>query len=461
MHSVRKWVSDHAFFGRLLWGCILSLRLGAQDNPTSPEAIQRLLDRLATDEVRIKEDESKLRDLQQRLSQLAALAPSAPVANAAAPAANIAAPAAAVPPPEQAAAPQESHDHEIRMGAGGPVLNIRGFTDLNLGFGQAANPLQFPLGTPVKSTFQIGEVDLFLTSNLSDHFRFVSEMVFGADPTNVFSIDIERLQLTYRANPYFQLTGGRFHTAIGYYNTAYHHGTWFQTATGRPFMYYFEDSGGMLPVHSVGATAEGEVRGAEKIGLHWIAEVSNGRSSSALGEPVQNFLSDKNHKAFNFAGYIRPQAVRGLQIGGSYYRDLMLPLAVPPVTQQIGSAYAILITPAFEFMNEAVMISNSVEGLGKTYHSPLMYTQIGHRIGRYRPYFRYQYVNVPWDDPVNILAADNACGCAAFAGRYQGPSPGVRLDLAEYVALKFQYNRIYQRAAAALNGFDTQLAFTF
>jgi hypothetical protein len=132
-------------------------------------------------------------------------------------------------------------------------------------------------------------------------------MVFGSDPTNYFGIDIERLQLTYRANPYFQLTGGRFHTAIGYYNTAYHHGTWFQTATGRPFMYDFEDSGGILPVHSVGASAEGDVRGAEKIGLHWIAEMSNGRSSAALGEPVQNFLSDKNHKAFNFRR-LRPAA---------------------------------------------------------------------------------------------------------------------------------------------------------
>jgi len=38
--------------------------------------------------------------------------------------------------------------------------------------------------------------------------------------------------------------GRRYHTAIGYYNTAYHHSTWFQTTTGRPFLFEFEDKGG-------------------------------------------------------------------------------------------------------------------------------------------------------------------------------------------------------------------------
>jgi hypothetical protein len=72
-----------------------------------------------------------------------------------------------------------------------------------------------------------------MTSKLSDHLSFLAEMVFGADTTNEVGIDIERYQLVYRLNDYFSVSGGRFHTAIGYYNTAYHHGNWFSTAGRR------------------------------------------------------------------------------------------------------------------------------------------------------------------------------------------------------------------------------------
>src|SRR5581483_2283037 len=178
----------------------------------------------------------------------------------------------------------------------------------------------------------------FMSSKLSDRLSFVSELVVGSDPTNEWGLDIERLQLTYKRNKYFEISGGRYHTAIGYYNTAFHHGTWFQTATGRPFMYFFEDRGGILPVHSVGVTTSGLVPGTGKFGLHWVAEIGNGRSSSPLGQPVQNFLSDKNHKDLNLTAYIKPEWLRGFQAGGSYYRDRMLrsrlrvcmPCTLPP-----------------------------------------------------------------------------------------------------------------------------------
>jgi len=78
-----------------------------------------------------------------------------------------------------------------------------------------------------------------------------------------------------------------------------------------------------------------------------------------------------------------------------------------------------------------------------------MYTQVSKKFGIYRPYFRYQYVNSPAHDPVNI-----------YTDRYQGPSVGLRIDLAAYVAFKLQYNRLDQRSGSS-NGLDSQLAFTF
>ena len=117
--------------------------------------------------------------------------------------------------------------------------------------------------------------------------------------------------------------------------------------------------------------------------------------------------------------------------------------------QHIGSFYVVYSHNGWESLNEAVLYSNAVAN-GKTYNSPLAYAQLSHRFGKYRPYFRYQYVNVSDNDPVSI-----------FTGRYQGPSLGLRTDFTDYVALKVQYNRLYQRTGLPENGIDLQAAFTF
>jgi hypothetical protein len=352
--------------------------------------------------------------------------------------------------------------HNMQIPGGGPTLNIRGFFDFNFGTGSIANPLIFPIATngcevcafpptPPHTGFQAGEFDLFMTSRLSDHLSFLAETVFSADTTNEFTVDIERYQLTYRLNDYFSASAGRFHTAIGYYNTAFHHGNWFSTAEGRPIMYLFEDSGGILPVHTVGATMTGLVPGTEKIGLHWIAEVGNGRSSNpAAAEPVQNFYSDRSYKATNFAAYIRPERVEGLQIGGSFYHDHLTPPGLTHVDQNLPSAYVVYNTTIWEFMNEAVLLSNHLEGTPFTYRSPMAYTQLARKFGMYHPYFRYQYVNDRAADPVNILH-----------GLYYGPSVGVRLDFTDYAAFKLQYNRLLKGNLPAANGLNAQVAFTF
>jgi hypothetical protein len=341
--------------------------------------------------------------------------------------------------------------HTMELPGGGPALKIRGFFDLNLGLGSDANPLIFPLGAPAHTSFQLGEFDLFLSSHLSKQLSFVGEVILGADATNDWGLDIERAQLTYRPSEYFEVSGGRYHVSIGYYNTAFHHGTWFQTATGRPFMYFFEDSGGILPVHGVGATMTGLIPRTGKFDLHWVAELSNGRSSTGAGNPVQNFASDKNGKAVNFALFSRPQWVPGLQVGASYYRDRLYPVGVARVDQWIGSTYAVYSTQKWEWLNEAVMLSNHQLGTTKTHVTPLAYTQLARTFGIYHPYVRYQYVNSPVSDPVNI-----------FLGRYNGPSVGIRVDVAAYAAFKLQYNRLYQGPAIPpANGLDAQMAFTF
>ena len=425
------------------------------------------MNRLAAAEARIAAGDARIRELEQKMGMSGTAAP--PVVASLTP---------TVPPPmaesaiagsmtTTAPAQDDPMAHMMEI-PGGPKLEIKGFFDFNFGAGSIANPLVYPIytngcgtcgntSTPGHSAFQGGEFDLLITSKLSEHLSFLSEIVLGPDTTNKFNIDIERYQLSYKANPWFSASAGRFHTSIGYYNTAYHHGNWFSTAEGRPIMYLFEDSGGILPVHMVGLNFTGAVPHTDSVGLHWIAEVGNGLSSNPnAAESVQNFYSDRNYKATNLAFYIRPQFLSGLQIGGSWYHDglnpsqAQNPLPVAEIRQNIESAYIVYLASKWEFLNEAVLLSNHVTGTREPFRSPMAYTQVARKFGIYQPYFRYQYVHDNVNDPVNILK-----------GIYYGPSVGMRIDVFTYAALKLQYNHLSQSSQLPGNGFDTQLAFTF
>ena len=96
------------------------------------------------------------------------------------------------------------------------------------------------------------------------------------------------------------------------------------------------------------------------------------------------------------------------------------------------------------------MLQNHADGALKTFHSPLGYAQISKKFGKYRPYYRFQYLNIANNDPINI-----------YVGRHESHSVGVRMDFSDYVALKAQYNRLYQRTVAPENGVNMQMAFTF
>jgi len=433
---------------------IVTLTVNAQtssDPAPTNETIKQLMDRLSAAEAKIKQLEAA-----QAGNQAAnpTPAPATPAATTPAAAAAPQEPAPApVPEPAPAEAPtDQSMDHMMTV-PGGPVLHFRGFFDIDFDKGLAAENLSYPGGTTPNSTFRTGEFDLFMTSQLSDKLSFLSELVFSTDQTNAFGVDLERFQLTYRPSKYFEISAGRFHTAIGYYNTAFHHGTWFSTATGRPFMFYFEDSGGPLPVHEVGVTTTGYVPSG-KLNLHWIAEIGNGSAevgSPLYGDGVENFASDRNRKDLNFAAYIKPEWLSGLQVGGSFLTGDLIPSSgiVPKVNQTVSSIYVVYINGNWESLNEAVLLHHKIPD-GRSYNSPLSYTQLAYRFGKYRPYFRFQENNIPNNDPVT-----------SFTGRYEGPSFGVRMDFFDYAALKFQYNRIYLRDAPTQNGFEAQLAFTF
>ena len=328
--------------------------------------------------------------------------------------------------PEQ----QEETNEQEHMDVSKTLLNIRGFGDFGL-YGGTQNGQT--------TSFSIGQINLFITSNLSERFKFLTELVFEVQQDNTFQAVPERVLLEWSLNDYFKLAAGRYHTAIGYYNTAYHHATWFQTATERPYIFEYEDEGGILPIHIVGLEASGQIPSG-KLGLGYVAQVGNGRSRDPLVEPVQNYVDDNSRKAVNASLFARPDRIPGLQVGFSAYHDVLSTIASPRIDETIMDAYAVMIRPRFEWLNEAMMIRHAPTGQ-HVYETPAFYSQISERFGMYRPYLRYQYINASSQEPV-----------LPQVGLRTGPSVGIRFDPTASVALKLQYDHTLLRRQPGIDG---------
>jgi hypothetical protein len=291
---------------------------------------------------------------------------------------------------------------------------------------------------------------MFVNSRISDRLSVLGEFLVTSDFTNQFGAEMDRLLLTYRANDYFNISVGKFNTALGYYPNAYHRARYFQIATGRPMMYADEDNGGILPLHSVGVTLTGKVP-SETLGLHWVAEVANGRPANSEAVPVQNFVDENNGKAFNLALYARPERLNGFEVGTSFYRDTMHPAFLSSrLNQSIFSGHVVYVNSHVEWLNEASVVRHTMNGPGSAWNSLTMYSQVSRTFGRSIPYFRYDYQNVPDSDPIFGLL-----------GRRSGPSIGLNRRLANYLVFKLQYGRLANRALPSINDLQAQLAFAF
>jgi hypothetical protein len=339
-----------------------------------------------------------------------------------------------------------------------PSLQFHGFGDIDYHVGSSKQD---------KSAFTLGEFDVFVTSQLSPDLSVLNETVLSADSTNTYGIEIERLLLQYHPSEWFNVDVGRYHTDIGYYSTTYHHGTWLQTATNRPFFLQFEDSGGIFAVHNVGISVYGAIPSGS-LGLNYHVEIGNGRQYQAptsSENQVGNIFDDNNYKAFNIALAAKPEWAPGLQFGGGLYFDQLTPPGIARTDEYIIHSHLIYKNADWEFLSEAYAMNHQTKGGGNEW-SDAFYVQLARKFGAFTPYVRFTYLNASVSDPVYQLIQD--------VGRHYGPSVGVRYDVSTFVALKLQYdfmnnsnegydlgptfNPIHRGAYSQVTG---QLSFTF
>jgi len=229
--------------------------------------------------------------------------------------------------------------------------------------------------------FALGGLDLFLTSQISEHISFFNETVFHIEKDgNEF--DVERLFTKYTLADYLKITVGRVHTALGYCNQAFHHGTWLQTTIDRPDVYGFEHDGGILPVHAVGV----ELSGTYDFGpfdLEYTFNVANGRGEMA--HEVQNVNDRNDAKAVGLMVTVKPEILPGLFFGGNVYLDNIPKKADDPIHGQIDElilgAHAGYLYSNWEFLLEDFNISHDDNDIThREYNTWGAYAQIAYRI---------------------------------------------------------------------------------
>jgi hypothetical protein len=340
----------------------------------------------------------------------------------------------------------QAHEHDVQQQAATvqqmeqhyPSLQIRGFGDVDF----AATDER---GTT--SGFNLGQLDLHLASALSRKVTYFAELTFNAHPTD-YTVEVERNIIRYDYNDYFKISFGRYHTPIGYWNTAFHHGAWLQTTISRPDMVRI--GGTFIPVHFVGFLAEGNIPSGGA-GLSYNVGVGNGRGDiiSRPGDAGDN----NNNRAWVANIYSRPRALYGLQLGASVYRD-KINLMGRDFREWIAGAHLVWTKETPEFLAEFVNVNHRQVLTDIATNSQAFYVQLGYRLPWFertvKPYYRFEYTHTPLSEQV-------------FTNQdLVGSILGARYDITNYAAFKAEYR--YTRREIAnpwVNGFFLQTAFTF
>src|SRR6266852_4516835 len=342
----------------------------------------------------------------------------------------------------------QPHEHEVREQAATvqqmeqhyPSLQIRGFGDVDF----AATDQK---GTNSNSGFNLGQLDLHLASALSRKVTYFGEMTFNAQTTG-YTVEVERNIIRYDYNDYFKISFGRYHTPIGYWNTAFHHGAWLQTTISRPDIVRI--GGTFIPVHFVGFLAEGNIPSGGA-GLGYNVGVGNGRGDS-ISRPG-DLRENNNNRAWVANIYSRPRGLYGLQMGASVYRD-KINLMGRDFREWITSAHLVWTKETPEFLAEFANVNHRAVLTDLSTNSQAFYVQLGYRLPWFertvKPYYRFEYTHTPLSEQV-------------FSNQdLVGSIVGVRYDISNYAAFKAEYrNSKREISNPRVNGLFLQTAFTF
>ena len=313
----------------------------------------------------------------------------------------------------------------------GQNTQIRGFVEANIHLEDN------------KLNFGFGEQDLFITSQLNDHFSFLGESVFKFSPSSPteFSVSVERVIVTYNYAGNHNILIGKHHTPINYWNDTYHHGRVFFPTVQRPLLF----SAKIIPIHTTGIALQGLNLGNLRFGYNVM--LGNGLGSEEITD------NDKS-KSLTVAVHIKPW--NNWQIGTSFYNDAISAGAKAfgktfqeKVNQQLYTASVAHFGKQYELLAEATVSSDRSNSTGRA-TAFAGYIYAGVRLNdQWVPYFRYDNLTFESNEP--IFGMDDKTSFVL----------GVRYEISYLVVVKLEYQHLDSDASGKFDSLTTQIAIGF
>lgn len=343
--------------------------------------------------------------------------------------------------------------------------NIRLFTDAV--FQNDNRPAQY-------SAFQLGQLVLMGSGQIADDWRGFFELAFKQNSDNSLTTDVERAIVSYDHSDLLRVTLGRYHTAIGYWNNAYHHGSWLQPSIDRPDVVAFASP--FIPVHIIGLELYGRKKATEGV-FEYLFNVGNG---VAFNRATNQTSSDNNdNKAINGHVRFKDFFVPGLAVGGNLYYDeadssasVALAATVDGVRnafpngavqtrmqRKISGVHALYMAGPYEFIAEWYNIRNKYRNNANyplRYENKAYFLHFAYQLdAKLKPYVQYERKNVNEADPY-FFVYQNLVDERVIHG-------GIRYDVTAFATIKMECIR---HELDVTNRFDynllrAQVAYTF
>lgn len=318
-----------------------------------------------------------------------------------------------------------------------PEFNFLGFGDISYASSE---------GSGVDG-FAIGQAVAHLSASLGESLGVFGEFSATAKDSE-YSIEVERIIVKYDFSDSFKLSAGRYHTPIGYWNSAFHHGAWLQTTVARPEVVKFGSE--IVPIHFVGVLLEGAIPSGS-LGLEYKAGFGNGRHANiARAGDAGDINGDR---AWMVQLNARPQTLFGLNVGLSVYNDQVTLPASPSVEESTVAAHAAWNKESpeviFEYIHSThdLVTDSSASGDVDAWYAQAAYRLPGSSRD-WKPYLRLERTKVDDSDP--LLGAEGL--------DYEGGILGVRWDFSPFASLKAEYRNEEFNNGGRENNFRLQIA---
>lgn len=327
-----------------------------------------------------------------------------------------------------------------------PSLRMIGFTDISYSITDEPGK---------RSGFKEGQFVLHFSSALSERVSYFGEVSITprkdagtGDPTAAgFNVEIERSIIRFDQGNHLKVSFGRYHTPVNWWNMTFHHGAWLQTSIARP-----EIIKTFVPVHFLGASIEGDIPGGE-LNLYYLAAIGNGRA--AVLSRAGDAGDVDNGKAWFLTLTSKPERFFGLQIGASVYGDKISKSDGSQFREIISAAHLVWNREKPEVIMEIANVHHEAVGGGSGKNHQATYIQLAYRLPvwgeQLKPYYRFDYTDIDKTD-------------AAFDSLslfHKISTVGLRYDLSDFAAIKFEYRHQKKRGRPEVNAGFTQVSFMF